>query len=216
MYRLHAMGFVCLLGWSVAGSAQPPDTPVTTIPYPQPIYRMNDIGKSLKLTPEQTTKLNTITTATQDRFRADYEKAGKLSDAERFTRMQDLNRQYSADWSKGARDVLNEDQRNRYQQLNYQYGGFNSLYDPDVQKRLNLTPEQVKNLREQSTWSDQQLQEINRVGGTDATKGGRLYRDYWTTRQERFNKFLTPDQLKTWNQMTGDPYTFQPSFTSGR
>jgi hypothetical protein len=35
-------------------------------------------------------------------------------------------------------------------------------------------------------------------------------------REQRFTKFLTPEQLKTWREMTGDPYTFQPAFTPKR
>ena len=130
--------------------------------------------------------------------------------------MQELNRQYYGDWSKGAGSVFNDAQRARYQQLNYQYGGFNSFYDPAVQKQLNLTADQQRNLRAQWDWSDQQLQDINRVGATDPTKGTQMYRDYWTQRQERVNQFLTPDQQKEWRSIVGDPYTFRPNFTPAR
>ncbi len=115
-----------------------------------------------------------------------------------------------------AREVFNDTQRARYQQYNYQYGGFGTLYDPDVQKQLNLTAEQQKNLRAQWDWSNQELADINRTGATDATKGTQMYRDYWTARQERLNKFLTPEQQKAWGTMVGDPYTFQPTFTPQR
>lgn len=216
MFRLHALGIASVLAWSVSLLAQPAKTAASTIPYPQPLYRQNDVGKSLNLTPEQTTKLNSITEATQARYRNDYEKLGSLNETERYSRIQELNRQYNADWTKSSRDVFNENQRNRYQQLNYQYGGFSSLSDPDVQKRLNLTADQVKNLQEHSNWSSQQLQDINRTGASDAAKAGQLYRDYWTARQERWNKYLTPEQQKVWNEMAGDPYTFKPSFTTGR
>jgi len=216
MFRLHALGSVCVLAWSMSLLAQSAKAPASTIPYPQPLYRMTDVSKSLNLTPEQMTKLNSLTEATQNRYRSDYEKLGSLNETERYSRMQDLNRQYNADWTKSSRDVFNENQRNRYQQLNYQYEGFNSLSDPDAQKRLNLTADQVKNLQEHSNWSYQQLQDINRAGASDATKGNQLYRDYWTARQERWNKYLTPEQQKIWNEMAGDPYTFQPSFTTGR
>jgi hypothetical protein len=135
-------------------------------------------------------------------------KLGALNDAERFTRTQELNRQYNADWNKGAADIFNDTQRGRYQQYNYQYGGFNTLNDPDVQKRLNLTAAQVKDLRTHSDWGNQQLQDVN--------TGTQAYRDYWTAHQERFNKFLTADQQKAWREMSGEPYAFQPNFTPQR
>jgi hypothetical protein len=81
-----------------------------------------------------------------------------------------------------------------------------------VQTRLNLTPAQIKDLDAQWAWSNQQMQDINRTGATDAARGAQLYRDYWTQRQTRFNTFLTPAQQTTWQGLIGDPYTFQPTF----
>lgn len=213
-----ALGLVCGLAVPVLAqpTPQPGKAPVPINPYPPALYQMTDVSKSLDLTADQLTKLNKLTDTTRTQYRDDYTKLGSLDDAERFTRMQELNRQYYDAWNKGARDVFNDTQRARYQQLNYQYGGFNTLYDPDVQKRLNLTADQIKNLRAQWDWSDQQLRDINRVGATDATKGAQLYRDYWMARQERLNKFLTAEQQKVWNEVIGDSYTFQPGFTPPR
>lgn len=197
--------------------AQPPAQPAqpqagTTNLYPAAVYNMPGVGKSLNLTQTQITNLNKLTDQTQAKFRDDFAKLGTLKDAERITQLQGLNQRYLTDWNKGAADILNDTQRTRYQQLHYQYGGFGSLYDPNVQKQLNLTAEQQKALQAQWDWSNQQLQEINRLGTTDATKGAEAYRNYWTARQERFDKFLTPDQQKTWRTMTGEPYTFLPNF----
>ncbi|MDY3562246.1 hypothetical protein R5W23_003708 [Gemmata sp. JC673] len=216
-YALVLAGGFSLTSVLHAQPAQPGKAPVApAYNYPAPLYRMPDVGKSLNLTPEQVTNLNKLTDATQARYRDDYAKLGTLNDAERFARTQELNQKYYADWNKGARDVFNDTQRSRYQQMNYQYGGFGTLYDPEVQRQLNLTAEQQRNLRAQYDWSNQQLGDIHRVGATDATKGAQMYRDYWTARQDRFNKYLTAEQQKTWNQMVGDPYSFRPNFTPQR
>lgn len=214
MRTRSALGLAAGLALAAHAAAQPnPAQPApTTVPYPDPLYRMTDVGKSLNLTPDQVTRLNTVTDQTQSRYRADYAKLATMAEAERAAAARDLNRRYSADWSKSAADIFNDTQRARYQQFNYQYGGFNSLYDPDVQRRLNLTAEQVKNLQDQAAWSNQQWNNIYTTGAADPTKGTQMYRDYWTARQERFNKFLTPDQQRAWREMTGDPYTFQPNF----
>jgi hypothetical protein len=222
------LGLACGLALTASLSAQPtPNTPqppappnkvqpAVVNPYPPPLYQMNDVSKSLNLTQDQLTKLNKLTEQTQTQYHDDYTKLGTLNDADRFTRTQELNRRYYSDWTKESRDIFNDTQRARYQQYNYQYGGFDTLYDSDVQKRLNLTAEQQKNLRAQWDWSNQQLQDIHRAGTSDATKGTQMYRDYWKARDERFYKFLTADQQKAWNEMVGDPYTFQPSFTPPR
>ncbi len=175
---------------------------------------MNDVNKALNFTPEQMNRLNTLTQQMQTQYRDNYTNLGNVTPAERFARAQALNQQYSNDWNKAAGNILTDSQRGRYQQLNYQYGGFNTLYDPAVQKQLNLTPAQITDLRSQSEWNNQQMQDVYRLGATDPARGTQAYKDYWTQRQERLNKFLTPDQQKVWLQMTGDPYTFQPTFTT--
>jgi len=206
----------CVPVLTAALAAQPatPEAPVN--PYPVALYRMADVGKSMNLTPEQVANLDKLTERTQAQYRDDYAKVATLNETERAARIQELNRKYYADWNKGTADIFNDTQRARYQQLNYQYGGFNTLYDPDVQARLKLTPDQVKALRDHSDWSTRQLQEINRTGATDATKCTTMYRDYWTTYQTRLNTYLTPEQQKAWGTMVGDPYTFQPTFTPRR
>jgi hypothetical protein len=200
--------------------AQPPTPTPQTQPqnvqqansYPTPLYGMPDVSKSLNLNPQQVNQLNQVTNQTQTRHRDNYAKLNGLTPEERYARTHELNRQYNSDWMKGAHDVFNQDQFNRYQQLQYQHGGFASFTDPDMQKRLNMTPEQVKNLRDSIDWSNQQMQTINRQGeGTDREKTTQAYRDYQKQYQDRFNKFLTPEQQKTWREMTGEPYVFQPT-----
>jgi hypothetical protein len=186
------------------------------IALPPALYQMGDVGKSLQLTQDQINRLNGVTQKMQTQYAPQLEKLGTLSEAERFARIQELNRLYSADWYKSASDIFNDQQRTRYQQLTQQFGGFSTLYDPEVQKRLNLTPEQVRNLRANVEWSNQQFGTINTLGATDASKGTQQYERYMKEREERFTKFLTPEQLKTWREMTGDPYTFQPTFTPKR
>jgi hypothetical protein len=154
-----------------------------------------------------------LTEQTQAQYRNNY---NKLNASERAARAQELNQQYFSDWNKGAENILNQNQRLRYQQLNYQYGGFNALSDPGVQKRLNLTAAQMRELRANSDWSNEQIQEINRMEAANPTKASQMYSNYWKQRQERFDKFLTPEQQKEWRDMTGEPYAFQPNTAPSR
>ena len=180
--------------------------------YPPTLYRMNDVGKSLNLTQEQLTRVNAATDKVQQQYRDQFGSLSTLNDAERFARQQELNRLYAADWNKATADVFNADQRLRYQQLTQQYGGFNTLYDPEVQKRLNLTPEQVKNLRANVDWSTGQYTTLTAPGDVDAARRAAQYAEYRKQYEDRFNRLLTPEQQKTWREMTGEPYTFQPPF----
>ncbi len=202
--------------WATAQSPTPaqPVQPVApqTNPFPAPIYQMNGVNKSLNLTDKQIEQLNKVTNQTQEHYRPNYEKLGNLTEAERWAKTQELHREYNTDWTKGARGVLDDNQLSRYQQLQWQYGGFNSLYEPDVQKQLHLTDEQLRSLRAQIDWNNQQMQDINTLGATDREKAMQAYGDYRKQHDERWNKYLTPEQQKTWTKMTGEAYQFQPAF----
>jgi hypothetical protein len=189
---------------------QPWTVPSDKSPYPVAVYRVGGVDRTLNLTPEQVNRLNQLTDQTQAAYRERYAALRDVPEADRWARQQELNRQYYAEWMKGARGVFKDDQYTRYQQLNYQYGGFTVLSDPDLQKRLNLTPEQQKALREQIDWSTGQLSDINRMGPTDFEKASRAYGTYRTEYDQRFNRLLTPEQQRTWREMTGEPYTFRP------
>jgi hypothetical protein len=88
--------------------------------------------------------------------------------------------------------------------------------DPEVTKRLNLTDAQVHDLRDSITWRDRQIADIDRAARTDREKAREAYRAYWKEQQERYNKFLTAEQMKIWQQITGEPYEFQPTFAPPR
>ncbi len=184
--------------------------------FPNPLYRMNDVSKSLNLTPDQMGRLNKATDGLQSRYRADVDKLGTLNQRERDTQTQQLQQRYNGDWMKSAQDVFNENQMNRYRQLDMQYRGFGAFSDADLQKRLNLTAEQQAQIREGNTWSQQQMQDINKRGTADRDEGGRLYQSYQQDYQKRLNKILTPEQQKSWQEMTGESYRFQPAFITPR
>jgi len=217
-------GLACCLAIHSAASAQrvpfqtvqPGLKPAETANYPPSLYQMNGVSKSLNLSQDQITNLNKLTEQTQAQYRDNYNKLGTLDQNDRMARTRDLNRQYYGDWNKGATSIFNDTQMNRYQQLNYQYNGFNSFYDPAVQKQLGLTRDQLKSLNEHSNWSNQQLQEINGIGATDPTKGTQMYQDYWKQHQDRLGNYLTTDQQRNWQKMTGETYGFQPSFAPKR
>ncbi len=185
-------------------------------PYPRTIYQMNDVGKSLNLTADQVTRLNALTTLTQNKFDKDFTGLSTLNDAERFNRQHELRSQYYTEWNNGAKNIFNDNQFRRYQQLNYQYDGFDNFYDPNIQKQLNMTPDQVKNLREHWDWNNQQLADIEKLNATDPAKANQEYTKYWTLRQERLNRYLNAEQQKAWQEMIGEPYAFQPYFNQNR
>lgn len=179
---------------------------------PSPLFRQPDVGRNLNLTDRQITQLNAMTDRMQARFQADLDRLGRLSDADRATRVQEMNRQFTNDWVAGAREFMTAAQLNRYQQLQLQFGRFNSLADPTVQRQLNLTADQQTRLRDAMTWSDDQMRQILQTGVSDRDRALRQYGDYNRAYQDRLNTILSADQRQQWREMTGEPFTFQPQF----
>jgi hypothetical protein len=44
---------------------------------------------------------------------------------------------------------------------------------------------------------------------TDRDAANKAYSTYLQERQTRLNRFLTPEQQRTWREMTGDPFEFR-------
>ncbi|HVK13773.1 MAG TPA: hypothetical protein VM597_33835 [Gemmataceae bacterium] len=159
--------------------------------------------------------MNRLNTTLQTRYASDFQGISRLPAADQVARRAELERQYRQDFLTGARDIFNANQLNRYQQLDYQYGGFRALSDPVVQRQLGLTEAQIRDLQASIDWSTGQMREITTTAATDRERAARLYTDYQRAFTDRFNRFLTPEQQRTWGTLVGDPYTFRSPFTAG-
>jgi hypothetical protein len=218
MNRLLVSGISTLAVAAAAALGQnQPVQPVTPqYQYPPAVYQMQGVPQALNLSQQQINSLNQLSGRLQGTYRDRYGKLSSVAEADRNTRLRELNQQYQADWMTGARDIFHPPQLSRYQQLQLQQGGFNSLTNADVQRQLRLTGDQQRRLQDAANWSAQQLRDISSLGATDRDKAMRLYQDYQRQYQDRLNQLLTPEQQRTWNAMIGQPYTFQPNFGSPR
>lgn len=218
MSRVFALGLSVLTLGAAAALAQNQRTqaPAQPYTYPPAVYQMQGVPQALNLSQQQINSLNQLSTRIQNSYRDRYGKLSGVPEAERAARLRELNQQYQADWMTGARDVFNQQQLSRYQQLQLQQGGFNSLSNADLQRQLNLTAEQQRRVQDAANWSAQQMRDINSLGATDRDKAMLLYQDYQKQYQQRFNQILTPEQQRTWKGMIGEPYSFQPDFGSPR
>jgi hypothetical protein len=185
---------------SLGGPADPPLAP--------PFYSRPDVTRSLELTDRQLGQLNTMTQTVQSRFQDRFGQLRDMTEAQRAARALELNRAFATDWMAGARDVFNEAQLNRYQQLQLQYGGFSSFTSPDVQRRLQLTDLQIKALPDSIKWNDAEMRGV--LAAPDQVLANKLYGDYLQEAQERLAQWLTPEQMRTWKDMTGSRFEFLP------
>jgi len=175
---------------------------------------MDDVSRALTLNDRQLTQLNAMTQRMQQKYQAQYDRLNSLPANERNNRLMELNREYANAWLGGAKDYMNATQLSRYQQLQYQYGGFSTFNDPAIQKGLNLTDAQLRQLNDALTWSNTQTQDILRLAQTDPTRAQQAYAAYNKAYLQRLNGILTTAQQQEWSQMTGDPFPFPPPFAT--
>ena len=181
-----------------------------------PLFRMNDVAQTMKMTPEQIQRLNTVDERLRGVYTTRFDELKRLNPKERAAREQELMSAYTKDWNSAATGILNKDQFSRYQQLELQRGGFNSLMSPTVQQQLNLTDQQIKQLRLDAQWSQEQLNQIQQKAQKSPQQTRDLYSQYLREQTTRLNKLLTPEQQQQWQKLTGDPYEFAPPFNAPR
>jgi hypothetical protein len=97
---------------------------------------------------------------------------------------------------------------NRYGQIYLQQLGPAAFSDPQLQKKLKLSEEQVRKLRD---LGEIRAKELRDLYGTKMPIGESAKR--WDALQRQIaegtTKVLNANQLKAWQEMTGEPYQFE-------
>jgi hypothetical protein len=107
-----------------------------------------------------------------------------------------------------AKVFVDTDARNRYNQLNLQYQGYAAFNDPQVQTRLKLTDEQRQNFDRYYTDWNKQMNVYATEYARDREGVNKQFGDYWKQSRAQINETLTPEQRRSWNEMTGEAYDF--------
>jgi hypothetical protein len=140
-----------------------------------------------------------------------------LTEQQREQHLQQLQAQFNQDLSGTVNTTLTDPQtRSRFDQLNRQFMGFNAFNDPTIRRQLNLTPQQVRQLRTLSNNWRQQLQQFRRGAGNDL---GAIDQNQFAQLQQQamaqLNGVLTPEQQQLWSQQIGQPVSFSPNVFFG-
>jgi hypothetical protein len=180
--------------------------------FPTQVIDVTGIPAAINLTGRQQMELNTLTQKLQAQFQPEYDRLSGLQADQQAAQREQLNREYTAAWFNSARNVFTADQLARYQQLQFQFGGFNSLNDPVAQKALSLTDAQVAQLKQDVAWAAQQQAAIQQAARTNQARALELSNAFTTASEQRLNKLLTPAQQQTFAQLAGNRIAFPPIF----
>jgi hypothetical protein len=165
------------------------------------------IRNQLNLNNQQFNQLNEAYQQSFNRFRTGVEQLNKLDAAQRAQRLAELSQTFQQDFTGTAQGILNPQQLERYNQLFLQYRGLDALNDPTIQKRLNLTDEQRTKLRE---FSSLRLEDLTTDNLNNRAAALKRYNDLRARQADQLQSLLNAQQMQSWRQMIGQPFTFQP------
>jgi len=221
-FATYLLAAGCCLVLTAIASAQVSRTPQADQPapgqgftFPSPLHAQADVRQSLRLTDDQLRRLGELDTRLQGMYRNDFTRAYGTRETDRGAALNQTWGRYRTDWSRGAGEIFNENQMNRYRQLEMQFRGTEALIDADARRRLNLTEDQISRFNELNTQYQRQYRDFL---APDAARQEN-YRDRWARFRSDYNDriggILTEEQRRTWGQMTGERFDFAPP-TGGR
>lgn len=166
------------------------------------------IRKQLKLDDDQYNRLHRSYVQQWTPYRKSLSTlSAELKEQERQRQLAGYYTTFHRDFYKTVPEVLTDPLvRTRYNQLHYQYLGYGAFTDPDVQERLRLTEAQRRAFNEYYYDWRKQMGTYAREYPTDRVGVAKRYGETWAQYRQRVNSTLTPEQLKTWNELIGEPY----------
>jgi hypothetical protein len=101
--------------------------------------------------------------------------------------------------------------RQRFNQLDWQFRPFSAFNDATVNRQLQLTPQQQRQLRMLGSRWRQEMQRLRRAG-SNAAGNPALANEQFAAMQAQFQQHIqqvmTPQQRQAWAQLTGEQFVF--------
>jgi hypothetical protein len=178
-----------------------------------PWFSNPEIRQQFKLNDTQFNDLNKSYGEAYGKYQQGTKAFGKdLTPEQRNQKMAELHQGFHKDFSTSVGKVFTDpQQQQRYNELNLQYQGYNAFSNPMVQEKLQLTPEQRQQLARQGQDWNKKMEGLGQTYQNDPKGATKQYNDMRNMYGQQLNTVLTPEQQKSWQQMTGKTYNFSPS-----
>lgn len=160
-----------------------------------------DVQKELNLTEDQKTKIR----QTQEKRQAAMQELRNMSPEERQQKMQELMA------GNDLTAVLNDTQKKRLKELEYQWQGAMALNQQEVAQAVGLTQEQrtkIAGIQEQMGQTLRDAMQGFQPGG-DMTEVRKKMEDVRSKTEKEIEAVLTAEQKQKWQQMQGKSFTFE-------
>jgi Spy/CpxP family protein refolding chaperone len=180
------------------------------------------VQREIQLTDEQRDKFRAIVKEMGGKYEPDMEQAATDGDKKKLLLVAyKFAKETSDKVNKAIPDVLRPEQIKRLKQIEIQVNGIISLNKSDIQKRLALTDEQKKEIKEigdkfkgdvfklVNDTSDSLPQGRPLLAARSVLQAARTVRVKSEVATEKALDRLTDEQKKVWNEMTGAKFAFR-------
>jgi hypothetical protein len=164
------------------------------------------VRQELKLKKEEAAKLGEALRPIKEKYQTEVKSLQKLPAKEAQEKYTDFRKTILAESHKVIAATLRPEQMKRLKQIEFQQRGPKAFDDPDVQKLLALREDQKAKIKQVA---DEARQEEERALRTT----GLSYQVMQRIRQQQLEKtvaVLTKEQVKTWQELVGVPFTLRP------
>jgi hypothetical protein len=178
-----------------------------------PFFMNPQLRQQLQLNDNQFNQLNRAHQRAFGEFQQGFGNLNSLTPDQRREREMQLRGNFNSTFSQSVEQILTDArQRERFGQLSNQFQGFGAFEDPALRQRLNLTNDQLVQLRRFGNQWERELAAMrqNPQGHTtaDAAARNRRLAELHRQRMQRINSILTPEQQEIWNNSIGEPFEF--------
>jgi len=169
---------------------------------------MPEVKKELKLTGDQNKKIGAI----QKEFQKKTDEATKMpkggQDLSAMMAMSKTLAEAEDNASKAIVDTLNPGQAKRLTEIQIQVSGPTCLFEPEMQKGLALTDDQISKVDEIKAGEASKMMEVFQAsqGGRDPKAMQKKMKEVRAERDANLLKILSPEQTKKLTDLQGPPF----------
>ncbi len=170
------------------------------------LLRIEKVQKEIELTDEQKAEVEKITTENREKMRELFTQGQGGDRQANIEKMRHLQ----AEAQKNIEAALLPHQVARLKEIRLQIAGVQALSDPEVQKELGLSEEQVQKLRDAAREVMQGMRPQDGQGPRDPGAIRQRFEEMRQKLEEAALKVLTDDQKAKWEKMKGEKFEISP------
>jgi hypothetical protein len=161
------------------------------------------VREELKITEEEGTKLEALTTKLREERDSKLE---GLSKEERGEKMRELAPAQHAALIKGLGEILKPEQVSRFEQIEVQFAGAAAFAMPRVQEKLKLSDEQKTKVREAEEGARAAQREAFQGFQDDREGAMKKLAEIRKETVSKIQALLSDDQKASWKELAGAPF----------